>query len=111
MIQPGLYDITIQRRGDFDIAFQLKDSEGVGLVLTGSTVQAQLWTAGRREKLFDFSVAITDQNTGKIIISLTEAQTETLPDTCFYDVMVTDTLGKSYYWVRGIATVEMGYTA
>lgn len=111
MIQPGQHDITIQRRGDFDIAFQLKDSAGAGVVLTGSTVTAQLWTQRRREKLVDFSVTITDVNLGKFIISLTEAQTVDLPDECFYDVMVTDSLGKSYYWVRGTATVELGYTA
>ena len=111
MIQPGQYNITIQRRGDFDISFQLKDSDGVGVDLNGSTVEAQIWSAHRRSKLADFSVSLIDEGIGKFKISLNEAQTEQLPDSCYYDVLVTDVLGNSYYWVRGTVSVEMGYTA
>ena len=110
MIQPGQYDITIQRRGDFDISFQLKDSAGDPVVLTGSTIEAQIWSTHRRAKLVDFTVNVTNENLGKFTIALTEVQTETLPDTCVYDIRVTDSLGNSYYWVRGAVTVETGDT-
>lgn len=110
MIQPGQYDITIQRRGDFDISFQLKDSDSVPVDLNGSVVEAQIWSTHRRDKLLDFTVNITDEGLGKFMLKLTEIQTEQLPDTCVYDIRVTDSLGSSYYWVRGTVTVEMGYT-
>ena len=110
MIQPGQYNITIQRHGDFDITFQLKDSNGVGVDLAGSTIESQLWTAGRRAKIDDFTVTIVDEAIGKFTVSLTEVQTIDIPDICYYDVLVTDSLGKSYYWVRGTVTVDMGYT-
>ena len=110
MIQPGQYDITIQRRGDFDISFQLKDSDGIGVDLNGSTVEAQIWSIYRRDKLADFSVSFIDEGIGKFQLSLTEAQTLELPDSCRYDIRVTDSLDKSYYWVRGTVTVETGYT-
>lgn len=110
MIQPGQYDITIQRRGDFDISFQLKDSDAVPVVLTGSTVEAQIWSTHRRAKLVDFTVEVTNENLGKFVLRLNEIQTEQLPDSCVYDIRVTDSIGNSYYWLRGNVTVEMGYT-
>lgn len=110
MIQPGQHDIVIQRNGDFDITFQLKDSLGVGVNLTGSTVEAQLWTAGKRAKLLDFTVTMVDEIIGKFTLSLNELQTAVPPDSAYYDVRVTNALGKSYYWVRGIATTSIGYT-
>lgn len=110
MIQPGQYDITVQRRGDFDISFQLKDSDSVPIDLNGSVVEAQIWSTHRRDKLVDFTVAMIDEGIGKFAIKLTEVQTLELPDSCVYDIRITDSLGNSYYWVRGIVTVETGYT-
>lgn len=49
MIQPGTYNITIQQNGDFDQIFQLKNSNDVGIDLTGSTVEAEIWTEGKRD--------------------------------------------------------------
>lgn len=110
MIQPGQYDITIQRRGDFDATFQLKDSESVPVNLNGSTVEAQIWSSQRRAKLADFTVVMINAAIGKFTIKLNETETEQLPNECFYDIRVTDSLDNSYYWVRGSVNVEMGYT-
>lgn len=110
MIQPGEYDITIQQNGDFDQIFQLKDSEGVGIDLTGSTVESAIWLAGKKAKLVDFTVTMIDEEIGKFKISLTDTQTGALLQSAYYDVRVTDSLGSSYYWVRGAATLETGYT-
>jgi hypothetical protein len=110
MIQPGNYDITIQQSGDFDATFQLKDSNGSGISLAGSTVEAELWTDGKKAKLADFTVTMIDASIGKFKITLTDTQTATLLQSGYYDVRVTDAAGVSYYWVRGQAILEVGYT-
>ena len=110
MIQPGDYDITIQQNGDFDMIFQFKDSAGDPINLTGSTVEAELWTEGKHAKLADFVVTIVDVLLGKVKISLTDATTAKLPESGYYDIRITDVYGNSYYWVRGQAIVAIGYT-
>lgn len=110
MIQPGTYNITIQQNGDFDQIFQLKSSTGVGVDLTTSTVEAEIWTEGKLAKLGDFTVTMIDAAVGKFKISLTDAQTATMIETAYYDIRVTDASGNSYYWVRGRAIIEIGYT-
>jgi hypothetical protein len=110
MIQPGNYDITIQQNGDFDQTFQLKDSNGDGIDLAGCTVDAAIWTEGKKAKLVDFTVTIIDEAIGKFKITLTNSQTGSLLQSGYYDVRVTDADDISYYWVRGQAILETGYT-
>ncbi len=110
MIQPGNYDITIQQNGDFDQIFQLKNEAGTGINLAGQTVEAEIWTEGKSAKLADFTITMVDQSIGKFKISLTENQTGQLLQSGYYDIRVTDGAGNSYYWVRGQAILETGYT-
>lgn len=110
MIQPGTYNITIQQNGDFDQIFQLKNPSDVGIDLTGCTVEAEIWTEGKRAKLGDFTVTMIDASIGKFKISLTDTQTAAMIDMAYYDIRVTDASGNSYYWVRGRAIIEVGYT-
>lgn len=110
MIQPGLHNITIQQNADWDQTFQLFDGHGDPVNLTGSTVEAEIWTAGKHAKLADFGVLILDAALGKFSLSLTDQVTATLPVSGYYDIRVTDVYGFSYYWVRGQATVETGCT-
>lgn len=110
MIQPGNYDITIQQNANWDMTFQLKDSTGTGVDLTGATVQAEIWTEGKHSKLADFTVTYTNRATGVFKLSLDDSITSTLPESGYYDILVTDSLGQSYYWVRGKATLDLGYT-
>jgi hypothetical protein len=110
MIQPGSYDIIIQQNGDWDITFQLKDTSGVGINLTGSTVEAEIWTEHKQSKLADFGVTYVDRSIGKFKLTLTDTVTATLPENGYYDVRVIESGGLAYYWVRGRAVVETGYT-
>lgn len=110
MIQPGNYDITIQQNGDFDQTFQLKDANGTGINLAGSTVEAEIWTEGKKSKLVDFTVTMIDASIGKFKITLTDTQTGSLLQSAYYDIRVTDASGVSYYWVRGQAILDIGYT-
>ena len=110
MIQPGTYDITIQQNSNWDMVFQLKDSTGTGVDLTGATVQAEIWTEGKKSKLADFTQTWVDRVIGKFKLSLDDSVTAKLPESGYYDILVTDSLGASYYWVRGKATLDLGYT-
>ena len=119
MIQPGNYDIVIQQNGDFEQIFQFKDSAGDPLNLTGYTVESEIWTENRGVKLYDFTVSIVSAALGKCKLSLTDAQTAALITNpaydprkqIYYDIRLTDSLGQSYYWVRGRAVFQIGYTA
>lgn len=110
MIQPGSYDITIQQGASFAQSFQFKDANGDPFDLTGYSVTAEVWEDGKRSKYADFTVSWLTQNEGEFVISLTAAQTHTIPSTGYYDILVTNPDGSSDYWVRGQAILETGYT-
>jgi hypothetical protein len=110
-VQPGQHNITVQRRADYDLQLQFKDSAGVGIDLTGWTAYAQVWDRGRTTKYADFAVTYIDRATGQIRIALTDAQTATLPDEAYYDVLLEDTAGLRNYYLEGVAYVSEGYTA
>lgn len=46
-VSPGQYNINLQRRADFYLQLQFKDSGGVPIDLTGWAVYAQIWDKGR----------------------------------------------------------------
>ena len=110
-IQPGQHNIVIQRRADYDLSLQFKDSTGAGINLTGWTAYAQVWDAGRTVKHADFAITYTNRVTGSISIALTDTQTTTLPDEAFYDVLLEDSNGLRNYYLEGIMYVSQGYTA
>lgn len=110
-VQPGTYNFTLQRRADYSLLLQFKDSSDAVIDLTGYTAYAQAWNEGRTRKYADFAVAYTDRNDGKITISLTDTQTATFPDSLQYDVLLEDVSGKREYYLQGAITVSQGYTA
>ena len=110
-VQPGQHNISLQRRADYDLQLQFKDSAGTGIDLTGWTAYAQVWDRGRNTKYADFAVTYIDRPTGQIRIALTDAQTATFPDEAYYDVLLEDTVGLRNYYLEGIVYVSEGYTA
>ena len=110
-IQPGQHNISVQRRADYDLSLQFKDSAGVGIDLTGWTAYAQVWDRGRTTKYADFAVTYTDRATSQIKIALTDTQTATFPNEAFYDVLLEDSSGLRNYYLEGIVYVSEGYTA
>tara|TARA_B100001287_G_scaffold271844_1_gene272686 strand:+ start:975 stop:1316 length:342 start_codon:yes stop_codon:yes gene_type:complete len=110
-VQPGTYNITLQRRADYSVLLQFKDSTGTVINLTGYTAYAQVWNEGRTTKYADFSVAYTNRTNGQITISLTDTQTATFIDELRYDVLLEDGSGKREYYLEGVIFVSQGYTA
>ena len=110
-ISPGTYNISLQRRADYSITLQFKDSNNAAIDLTGWSVAAQAWNQGRTTKYADFAVTYTDRSTGTVAIALTDEQTATLPNEAYYDVLLTNGSGLKEYYLEGIVYVSEGYTA
>ena len=109
-VQPGTYNITLQRRADYSVLLQFKDSNDVVIDLTGYTAYAQVWNEGRTTKYADFSIAYTNRTNGQITISLTDTQTATFIDELRYDVLLEDGSGNREYYLEGVIFVSQGYT-
>jgi len=110
-VSPGIYNISLQRRADYYVTLQFKDSTGTAINLTGWTAAAQVWNKNRTTKYADFAVDYTDRVAGTVSISLTDAQTEALPDEVYYDVMLTNASDIKEYYLEGVIYVSEGYTA
>ena len=108
-VQPGNHSFTIQRRADFSLLLQFKDSTSSVIDLTGFTVYSQAWNTARTKKYADFAVAYTDRSQGKVTISLTDVQTSDFPDSVQYDVLLEDSNGSREYYLQGTITVNQGY--
>lgn len=110
-ISPGTYNISLQRRADYSVTLQFKDSDNAAINLTGWTVAAQAWNQGRTSKYADFAVTYTDRSTGTVAIALTDEQTALLPNEAYYDVLLTNPSGLKEYYLEGIIYVSEGYTS
>jgi hypothetical protein len=110
-VQPGQHNITVQRRADYDLSLQFKDSTGAGIDITGWTAYAQVWNESRTVKYADFSIIYTNRATGSINIALTDTQTAGFPNEAFYDVLLENSGGLRNYYLEGIVYVSEGYTA
>ena len=110
-ISPGTYNISLQRRADYSVTLQFKDSTGTAINLTGWTVAAQAWNQVRTTKYADFTITYTDRSTGTIAIALTSVQTALFPSEAYYDVLLTNPSGLKEYYLEGLIYVSEGYTA
>lgn len=110
-ISPGTYNISLQRRADYSVTLQFKDSTSAAINLTGWTVEAQAWNQGRTTKYADFTVTYTDRAAGTVAIALTDEQTASFPNEAYYDVLLTNGSGLKEYYLEGIIYVSEGYTA
>lgn len=109
-ISPGTYNFALQRRADWSVLLQFKDSNDAAINLTGATVAAQAWDKARANKYADFGIAYTSRANGQVTISLSDTDTTTFPDELYYDVLVTDSTGRKDYYLEGVIVVEQGYT-
>ncbi len=110
-VNPGTYSFELQRRADWSVILQFKDSTNTAINLTGFTVYAQAWDKTRATKYADFTVAYTDRANGKITISLTDTQTATFIDELYYDVLLENGSGLREYYLEGVIFVSEGYTS
>ena len=109
-VSPGTYNISLQRRADYSVALQFDDSTGAPINLIGWTVYAQAWNRQRTTKYADFAVTYVNRANGQITISLTDSQTTTFPDECYYDVLLENPSTIREYYLEGTIYVSEGYT-
>ena len=110
-VSPGTYNIRLQRRADYSVALQFKDSTGAPIDLTGWTAYAQAWNKNRTTKYADFAITYTSRPNGQIAITLTDTQTTAFPDECYYDVLLENPGSLREYYLEGTIYVSEGYTA
>jgi hypothetical protein len=110
-VHPAKFDDAIQRRAVYDMSLQFIDEENTNINLTGWTVASQIWDLTRTTKYVDFTVTYTSRPNGQILLSLTDTQTTSLPDKCYYDVLLTNPSGRKEYYLEGTFYVSEGYTA
>lgn len=111
MIQPGVYNITLQRRADYSVLLDFKDSNKVAINLTGWTVAAQVWDPGRSTKYADFTVDYVNRPQGQVRLRLGYAATTTFPNETVYDVLLIDPNGVREYYLEGTISAQEGYTS
>jgi hypothetical protein len=109
-VSPGTYNFTLQRRADYVLQLQFKDSTSTPINLTGWTVASQVWNEGRTTKYADFAITYTNRSTGMVQIALSTAQTAAFPDAAYYDVLLTNPSGVKEYYLEGVIYASEGYT-
>jgi hypothetical protein len=109
-VKPGQHNITIQRRADYELCLNFKESDLAPIDLTDWTLYAQIWDKARTVKYADFSVVYVDRALGETKLVLTDTQSATLPDEAFYDVLLESPSGKREYYLEGNVYASEGYT-
>ena len=111
MNQPGVFNITLQRRADYSVVLQFKDANNTPINLTNWVAAAQIWDSSRSTKYADFIIEYVDRITGRIRLKLGHAATTLLPYSSIYDVLLVDPAGERRYYLEGTITAMEGYTA
>lgn len=110
MIYPAYYEVVIPNQATFSQDFQLKNSAGVALNLTGHTIRASIWTEDKRVLLADFTVTWINQVLGRFNLYLSEDKTTSMTKNGMWDLLVIYPDLTESYWLRGPAVVAKGYT-
>ena len=107
---PASYNITIPQRADFSLDLQLKDSTGTPLNLTGYSIEAEVWTERRTNRIANMIVTWTDRSIGKVNLSIPSSVTTAIITSGVWDLLVINPSGKKEYWMRGKASLALGYS-
>ena len=113
MITPGQYNIeNLYVGASWDLLGILRDSTGTGINLTGYQLAASIWSNQRTTKYADFTIDVLNVTTGQIRLGLSDTTTASLPASegriGFWDLLLTEPSGRSYYWLRGDVFVKIG---
>jgi len=110
MTQPARHDIPVKKNEDYSLPIRIKDGLNQPLNLSGYTIAAQIWDETRTTKYADFTVVNEDLAAGRIKLTLSSANTRTLPADAWYDVLFIPPGGGATYFMEGIVYAKEGYT-
>lgn len=109
-VQPGLYNIKLQRRANYELQLQFFDENQAAINLTNWIAKAQIWDKARTVKYADFSVNYLNRATGTIKISLAPSETDDLPCDSYWDLLLINPSGLKEYYLEGSVYASEGYT-
>lgn len=110
MIQPGVFNIKLQRRADYSVLLEFKDAAKQAIDLTGWTVAAQVWDQARSRKYADFITEYVSRPQGRIRLKLSHTATVDFPNETVYDVLLVNPAGEREYYLEGTIQAAEGYT-
>ena len=111
MIQPGVYNIKLQRRADYSVLLEFKDANKLPVNLTDCTVAASVWDQARSTKYADFVTEYVSRSTGTVRLKLSHTATATFPSETVYDVLIVNSTGEREYYLEGTILAAEGYTS
>lgn len=109
-IKPGRLNIPIQRRSDFSLSLEFRDSADVPINFTGWGGYAQAWNKDRTIKYVDFEVNFVNRLLGRLDLLLGYDETELLPCESFWDLLLENPSAVRNYYLEGNIYVSEGYT-
>lgn len=110
MIQPGVFNIKLQRRADYGVLLEFKDASKQAIDLTGWTVAAQVWDQARSRKYADFITEYVSRPQGRVRLKLSHTATADFPNETVYDVLLVNPAGEREYYLEGTIQAAEGYT-
>jgi hypothetical protein len=105
-------NLVVNSGSDFSQSFNLEGSNtNSGFNLDGYSVAAQMRKWAGSSTSVTFTASVEDESLGKILISLTSAQTTNIkPGRYVYDVVITDIYGVKNRVIEGMVLVTEGVT-
>jgi hypothetical protein len=110
-MKPATYNLELYEGDDFVLPLRLKDTTGAYFALTGYTGKAQIRATAKSDTVLAEFTCTNDPdqsaNIGKIVLSLTSAQTTSLAATtnAAWDFQLTDPSGKVRTYLAGAVVV------
>lgn len=105
--RPPATDLYVYAGDDLVLEVDVTDDQGAAVDLTGYTAEAQIRASAEAPTAIDFTTALT---ANKITLTLTSAETESLPLKGVWDVQITSGTGVVSTLTGGKITVTAGVT-
>lgn len=103
-LDPASYDLNIQANEDYRLTIVMKNMSGNPVNLSGYSYKAQgKTTAADAVPFVNFSSVITDAAAGKVVVSLSKAQSAVRANKQgYWDLLQTAPSGLVSYYLKGI---------